>query len=367
MRLRKGRTGGNRGRRAIAAGLFVVLAGFVGACSGTPTEAVNADSGVEASDADFSVVLGDLTEGLGLTDDQISAVREVMEKYRGQGREPGTLWYAAADLQGVLSSDQIAAIDARRTEGGDRMGDRRSRGRRGSGPRKGFGDGNGNGNWSGAGEGRHGPMDVLDLSEEQLAQLKKIRNSYAPELTAIRDAVRDGSLSREESVERLEAIREAMHEAMQGILTADQIALLEEYRSEAEARRSEAESRREAMRSQWEERRQAERAAMISALGLTVEQVAALDALNERPEREGRPSPEEMQSLRDAHHQALLDVLDDDQEEIWILHNSLVQSFARHGASGRGGEGFSGDDGGRRRGGFSKSSGTRTRVPTAGA
>ncbi|MGB5304416.1 MAG: hypothetical protein WBP17_14810, partial [Gemmatimonadota bacterium] len=80
-----------------------------------------------------------------------------------------------------------------------------------------------------------------------------------------------------------------------------------------------------------------------------------------------RPSPEEMQSLRDAHHQALLDVLDDDQEEIWILHNSLVQSFARHGASGRGGEGFSGDDGGRRRGGFSKSSGTRTRVPTAGA
>jgi len=352
MRLRKGRTGGNRGRRAIAAGLFVVLAGFVGACSGTPTEAVNADSAVEASDADFSVVLGDLTEGLGLTDDQISAVREVMEKYRGQGREPGTLWYAAADLQGVLSSDQIAAIDARRAEGGDRMGDRmgdrRSRGRRGSGPRE-------------------GSMDVLELSEEQLAQLKEIRDSYAPELTALRDAVRDGSLSREESVERLKAIQEAMHEAMQGILTADQIALLEEHRSEAEARRAESGIRREEMRSQWEERRQAERAAMISALELTVEQVEALDALNARPEREGRPSPEEMQSLRDAHHQALLDILDEDQEDIWILHNSLVQSFARHRASGRGGEGFSGEDGGGRQGGFLKSRGTRTSVPTAGA
>ena len=329
MRLRKGRSGGNRGRRAIAAGLFVALAGFVGACSSTPTEAVNADSTVEASDADFSVVLGDLTEGLGLTDDQISAIREVMEKYRGQGREPGVLWYAAADLQEVLTSDQIAAIEARRVENRDQVGDRRSRGRRGSGQRE-----------SGSvrnGEGRHGAIDVLDLSEEQLAQLEEIRDSYAPELTAIRDAVRDGSLSREEAGERLAAIREAMHEAMQGILTADQIALLEEQRSEAEARREE-------MQSQSEDRRQAERAAMISALELTDEQVVAIDALNERPEREGRPSAEEMQTLRDEHHQALLEVLDDDQEGIWILRNSLVQSFVRHRARGRGGEGFGGGE-----------------------
>jgi len=330
MRLRKGRSGGNRGRRAIAAGLFVVLAGFVGACSSTPTDAVNSDSAAEASDADFSVVLGDLTEGLGLTDDQISAIREVMEKYRGQGREPGALWYAAADLQGVLTSDQIAAIDARRAENRDQLGDRRSRGRRGSGPREGGSVRNG--------EGRHGPSDVLDLSEEQLAQLKEIRDSYAPELTAIRDAVGDGSLSREEAGERLAAIRQAMHEAMQGVLTADQIALLEEHRSEADARRDE-------MRSQSKDRRQAERAAMISALELTDEQVTAIDALNQRPERDGRPSAEEMQTLRDEHHLALLEILADDQEEIWILRNSLVQSFARHRARGRGGEGVVGGEG----------------------
>jgi len=305
MRLRKGRLGGNRGRRAIAAGLFVVLAGFVGACSSTPTEVVNSDSAAETSDAEFSVVLGDLTEGLGLTDDQISAIREVMEKYRGQGREPGALWYVAADLQGVLTSDQIAAIDARRAENRDQVSEGRSRGRRGSGSRQGGSVRNG--------EGRHGPIDVVDLSEEQLAQLKEIRDSYAPELTAIRDAVGDGSLSREEAGERLATIREAMHEAMQDVLTADQIALLEEHRSEAEARREE-------MRSQSEDRRQAERAAMISALDLTDEQVTAIDALN-----------------------ALLEVLDDDQEEIWILRNSLVQSFARHRARGRGGERVGGE------------------------
>ena len=363
MRLRKGRSDGNRGRRAIAAGLFVALAVFVGACSGTPTDAIDADSGLEADEADFSVVLGYLTEGLGLTEDQISAVREVMERYRGQGREPGAMWYAAADLQGVLSSDQIAAIGSRPAVTGERTGDRRSHGRRGSGPGEGFGDGHGTRSEG----GRHGAMDVLDLSDEQLEQVKEIRESHAPELTAIRDGIRDGSLSREEAGERLKAIREAMHEAMQGILTADQIALLEEHRSEAEARRSESEARREEMRSQWEERRQAERAAMISALELTEEQVAALDAVDERPGREGRPSPEEIRELRDAHQLALLDVLDDDQEEIWILHNSLVRSFARHRSSGRGSEGFSGEDGARRRGGFSKSRGGRARVQAAGA
>jgi hypothetical protein len=361
MRLRKGRSGGNRGRRAIAAGLFVGLAVFAGACSGTPTEVIDADSALEADDADFSVVLGDLTEGLGLTDDQISAVREVIEAYRGQGREAGALWYAAADLQGVLNSDQIAAIGARSAETGERTGDRRSRGRRGSGPGEGFREGNGSEG------GRHGSLDALDLSDEQLEQLKEIRESYAPELAAIRDGVRDGSVSREEAGERMEAIREAMHQAMQGILTADQIALLEEHRAEVEARRSEVESRRGEVRRQWEERREDERAAMISALDLTEEQVAALDALNERPERESRPSPKEMQELRDAHQQALLDVLDDDQAEIWILHHSLVRSFARHRASGRGGEGLRGEDGARGRGGFSKFRGARAGVRAAGA
>ena len=82
---------------------------------------------------------------------------------------------------------------------------------------------------------------------------------------------------------------------------------------------------------------------MISALELTDEQVTAIDALNQRPERDGRPSAEEMQTLRDEHHLALLEILADDQEEIWILRNSLVQSFARHRARGRGGEGVGGE------------------------
>jgi hypothetical protein len=298
----------------------MALAGFASACSDTPTDAVSQESAAPESEADFSVIFGDLTEGLGLTDDQLSAVNEVMAKYRGESREPGTLWYAAADLQDVLSSDQVAAIEVRRAELRSEMNSRR--GRRGTGPRQGSGR---------RGEGGpHVVTDILDLSEEQLVELKTIRERYAPELEEIRDAVRDGSLTRDEAKIRLEAIREATHEAMLGILTADQVALLEEHMAKGEAMREGARARREGMKDQWEERRQAERAAMVEALGLTAEQVEAIDALKERAGRGERPSQEEMESRRAEHHQALLEILDADQEEIWILHGSLSESLARH-------------------------------------
>ncbi|MCK5484424.1 MAG: hypothetical protein KAJ13_11995 [Gemmatimonadetes bacterium] len=357
MRLRKGTTGWSRGQRAIATGLIIVLAGFAGACNGSPTDTLNQDSSAELSEADFSVVLGDLTEGLGLTDDQAAAVQEVMDKYRGQGREPGALWYAAADLQGVLTSDQIAVIDARRDElraeasalrgemrgrRGKRSGDGQASGeRRGFGPHDGLGGGEGFGGRDG--DGPRGPGDILDLSDEQLAQLEAIRESHAPEMEEIREALRDGSLTRDEARDRMAVIQDAMHGALQGILTDDQLALLEEHRAEAEAKRGEVGARREGMRARWEQRSQAAHAAMIAALDLTPEQVAAIDALRVRSEGEGRPSAEEMEARRDEHHQALLDILDDDQEEIWILHGSLSGLFARHQARSRAGDGFGGE------------------------
>ena len=115
MRLRMGRTGWGRGRRATVAGLVIALAGLAGACNDSPTETLDQNSAVDG-EADYSIVLGDLTEGLGLTDDQIEAVRDVLEEYRGQGRQVGTLWYAAADLQGILTSEQIGAIGERHAE-----------------------------------------------------------------------------------------------------------------------------------------------------------------------------------------------------------------------------------------------------------
>ena len=53
------------------------------------------------------------------------------------------------------------------------------------------------------------------------------------------------------------------------------------------------------------------------------------------------------QARREAHQAALLEILDDEQEEIWILHGALRAHFARHAASRAGQSGDSGDRGGR--------------------
>ncbi len=358
MRLRTGRTGWSRGRGVIAAGLAISLAGFTVACDSSPTDSLNQNTTADASEADYSIILGDLTEGLGLTDEQIAAVRNVLEEYRGQERQFGQLWYAAEDLQGILNSEQIDAVQARQEEMraemkarrdgmrgqfGDQAG-RRERTRRGGQFGRGgeFG-GHGPGMGLGMGPGHDGVGGGgLDLSDEQIAELEQIRESFTPQRDEIRDGVRDGSITRDEAQTRMEEIREAMHEALKGILTDEQIAVLDEHRAEAEVRREGMKSRREEIRNRWEDRHQAGQDAMVDALELTADQQAAIETLREGFRGQGRPSPEEAEARREAHHQALLEILDDDQAEIWVLHGSLSQLFARHQARSRASDGSGG-------------------------
>ena len=151
------------------------------------------------------------------------------------------------------------------------------------------------GRGDGAGHGR-GHASGLELSEEQLTQMKEIRESYAAEMDELRQALQDGSLTGDEVRARRDEIREAIHTALTGILTEEQLAA-------------------------WN---------------------AAYGPKNESFEGEGRPSREEAGARREEHHQALLDILDDDQEEVWILHRSLSQLVVRS----RAGDGP--EDGGRR-------------------
>lgn len=330
MRSRMGGTGRSRGRRIRGVGLIVALGGIGVACGGslTETEALT-ESAVPESDAgDYSVVT-DLMEGLELTDDQALAVSDVLDAYRGREMEPGTSWYVAADLQKILTSEQIGTLEAGRAEArAERPGRRAGRqGRNDSGWRE---VGARMGEGPGAGPG----AAALDLSDEQAARLREIRESYEPQMQDIRSGLRAGTLTREEAAARLEAIRDAIHEATEGILTADQLAVLEEHRANAEARRGQSVARREEAKGQWEERRQAERAAMVEAMGLTPEQVAAIDALEVRPGGTERLSPEDVAARREAHHAALVAILDTDQEEILVLHGSLFRGAARRGARG---------------------------------
>jgi hypothetical protein len=324
MRNRTGRGGWRAGRATVAAGFVIVMAGWLAACDGTPTELDSLSQLSETTEADGSAVVGDFTDGLGLTDEQAAAVREIVEAYRDQGREPGALWAAAAELQGILTSEQIAAIEERvsqkrseaRTRSHGARGDQRAR-------------------RNGSARGDRGDV-IPDLTEEQRAQLEAIRESYGPQMREIREAVRDGSLSRDEAHARMEDLREAMHEEVSAILTEEQLAALEAHRAEAEARREEAGDRREQNRDEWQERRQEAQEAMVEALGLSSDQVAALEALRESAREEGRPSSaEEAELRREAHREALWQILDDEQQEIWILYDSLRQLGGRQGPGQR--------------------------------
>lgn len=236
-----------------------------------------------------------------------------------------------------------ARRDGMRGQFGDQAG-RRERTRRGGQFGRGgeFG-GHGPGMGLGMGPGHDGVGGGgLDLSDEQIAELEQIRESFTPQRDEIRDGVRDGSITRDEAQTRMEEIREAMHEALKGILTDEQIAVLDEHRAEAEVRREGMKSRREEIRNRWEDRHQAGQDAMVDALELTADQQAAIETLREGFIGQGRPSPEEAEARREAHHQALLEILDDDQAEIWVLHGSLSQLFARHQARSRASDGSGG-------------------------
>lgn len=312
MRLRKGTRGWGRGRRAVTIGLVFGLVGLAAACDGSPTDALSQETEAATTEAESSAILGDITDGLGLTDDQIEAVREVMEKYRGQGERAGALWYAAAELQGILSSEQIEAMAAAHSE---RLAEARAR--RGERDRR-SGDGAGRG---GRRDGSR--LDDLDLSEEQIAEIEQIRESFAPQIEEIRDAVRAGDITREEARARMDEIREAMHEALAGVLTEQQLGEIEERRAEGEARREEA-------REEREERRQEAQEAMVDALGLSADQLAAIESLRDGFRDQGPPSAEEAESRRAEHREALFEILDDDQEEIWTLHGVLSHTVAQH-------------------------------------
>lgn len=326
MLSREEERGGGRGRHVVGLGLLAGVFLLTAACSNNPTETTDVSTS-QANEAEFSVVLGDLTEDLELTDEQREAIQAVMDAYRGQGREPGTTWYAAADLQRILTSDQIAVIGSRLEEMAAEARGRREgfRERRGSGG-PGFGRGEG---------GFHG--EGLDLTDEQQTEIEAIRESFQPRLEELREALREGSVSREEAREQMEAIRAEMEAAIAEVLTDDQLAVLEEWKAEREQSRDEAPVDRET-------RREAARVAMVEALSLTSDQLAALDALHEAAREQGRPEDsDEAQARREEHRAALLEILDDEQEEIWILHGALRAHLARHAASGTAERGDSGD------------------------
>jgi Spy/CpxP family protein refolding chaperone len=355
---------GSRRGRALPALFVLTLAAVASACgSSTDPVGVSGNQSLsEMADSELGAVLADMTTGIGLSDAQSSEIAGVADEFGSRLEEPGMLWYVAADLQGILNSDQIERISASRpevmerirssvaeqfgfnggffgggdggfgaggfpgngrlggflgsddapdcSEIGDVFGGRFGGGRGGHGMGAGFGLGG-----LGFGGFGFGSLDGIELTDDQISALRSIMMEFGPRMLGLTQQRRDGLISDDELREQAEAIGEQTQEAIENVLTAEQIAAIENLK----------ESREEAA--------EAERAARIDVLGLTDQQFSDLEALRENLAEEACEtivaggSPED---LRDLHHQAVAQILTDAQLETIQLHGSLGLYYLVH-------------------------------------
>jgi len=333
-----GRTGkGISGGRKRGLLVLAALAAFgVAGCGGedAPTEPVGGSvvSDDLLANADLGGAISEVTQSLGLSDEQLAKIQELAARSRDQEPEPGAAWYAAAELQTILSSDQIAALGNRlenspgriRMERGERSGNRDgAREHSGAGSRPG-------GKLSGGGHG----YAWLDLTEQQQAQIQAILESHQAEIQALREDLRASDLSPDEMRSRAEAVREAVRAEIEPLLTQEQRDRLQEREAGLEQRREAAMEKREVAR----QRGEAEHAAMVDALGLTDAQIEQM---------------EELRQDRGAHREAFAEILTDDQLEVVAVHRALEAHRFRTGRPDGHARGA-----GRRSGGEGRSMGT---------
>jgi Spy/CpxP family protein refolding chaperone len=322
---------GTRGVTIRATLILTGLAAFgVASCGGedAPTEPAGGSVVSEGllADTDLAGRLDELTQALGLSDEQLEAIQEVAARHGDRENEPGAAWYVAAELQAILSSDQVSELDGlqaaararSRMERGARSatGDS-ARDRQGTGARS-FGRTPGGGNG----------FAWLDLTEEQATQVEAVLESHRAEMQALREQLRSGDLSPEEMRSKAEAVREAIRAEIEPLLTQEQRARLEERQTGLERDRESAAERREVAR----QRGEAQHAAMVDALGLTEAQIDQLADLRQD---------------RGAHREAFAEILTDEQLEVVTVHRALVAHRFHSGR--RGGH----DRGAGRRGGGS--------------
>ncbi len=351
--------------RTWMSGLLALVVVFAFTACDSPTAALEEDEPATETTDEMSALAEALVTDLNLTASEAASVTRMMTGQDEHGREPGFLWYVAADLQTTLTDEQkerLFDLVAQYGERGGLLGEPGfPLGGYGMGPggfamgpggfgtrRGGFAMGSGGMGPGGFGAPHEGGLFDGILTDEQIAAVEAIRETYAPQFTELIEARRDGTLSHEAFLEEMAALRDAVKAEIDALLTDEQRAEIE---ARIEERRAEHEAEREAMLEQV-------RAAMKDALALTDEQTAAVDELFAEQEaereaifdqlREGTLTPEEafaaLGALKDAQQAALEALLDETQWEIVLIHDALTirgrhLAFARRGGAGQGGFG----------------------------
>jgi len=325
----------------------------------TACDSSSAVGGIDAAGTSLDETVSLIAMDLGFSADETAALSASFAKF-GDGddadamREPGFLWRVAAELQATLTDDQKARLFERLERAGDmrRQGgadggamQQRRPGQGGPGGQQAPGMGGPDGQ-------RGGGVTRLDLSDDQKEAIAAIREAYKPEIEAI--LTERENLTRAEIKEQLDALHETIRAEIEGVLTAEQLAQLEEWKAEAELRRAERDAALEAAREQA-------KLVMIEVLGLTDDQVAALEELRLAAEAEREAIRELIESgadreeiqaqaeaQREAHQEALASILDDTQFEVTLIHQAIAQRSKMK--RGQGGPGAGGPGAGGQRG-----------------
>ncbi len=302
-----------RAAPGLLAALFLFALAACDATDATP------DADAPPDDAIASSELSDLTNGLvedlSLSDAGARALRAAVAQHQRRHEQPGFLWHVADALQQRLSDAQKERLFARLDEAPGAFRDRRD-----------FRD------------RRERALDGLDLSDEQHAALRAIREAYAPQFRALIEARQSGDLTEEDFREEMQALREALRAEVDEVLTPEQRAQLDEWRE-----------RREERRENLGERREESRAAMVEVLGLTEDQQSALRALRETQHEERQALfaavrdgemdrealPEALRALRESGETALAEIVTMAQLETMKIHRLLVRYAAARMAKGK--------------------------------
>lgn len=341
--------------RAAASLVAIVLFAACDSASGL------SDTNTESDNASIAASISTIMTDLNLSSSESAALRASFAKFGdgddAAGREPGFLWRVAAELHATLSDEQKAKLYERIEEAG-----RKERAGSGSGGQGVHGQRSGQGGpGMRAGQGGHGGqagqggpgLTRIDLTDAQQEQIAAIREAYKPQIEAVLE--QKDTLSRAEIKAALETIHEAVRGEVEALLTDEQKTALAELKAEAEARRAEMEGERDA-------NREASKLVMIEVLGLSTDQVAALDQLHSSG-AEDRAAIEALvelgadreeviaavEALRDAHQAELASILDVTQYEITLIHNALASRMKKGGPGqkgpGQGGPGMGGPGG----------------------
>ena len=162
--------------------------------------------------------------------------------------------------------------------------------------------------------------DPLDLTNEQQSSIEAIHEVYTDQYRTLAEERRNGTITAEDFIEQMQALRVARHDEVNAVLTEEQRSRLDRGPDSFQARRDEVTN------------------VMSEVLELTEEQLEGLESLRDSHLAEMQALREQFRgdnldqdtlaealtALQDQHDEALKNLLSADQYEIVQIHHALT-------------------------------------------